>query len=86
VLVPAAYPLGGDPVHLGVVVCFTMTLGLITPPLGGVVLVVSAATREPYWSLMRALVPFILIELCVLVLMLYSPGLVLALPRGLGLL
>ena len=86
VLVPAAYPLGGDPVHLGVVVCFTMTLGLITPPLGGVVLVVSAATREPYWALMRALLPFLCVEFGVLAVLLYQPELVLVLPRKLGLL
>ncbi|WP_084421591.1 TRAP transporter large permease [Henriciella litoralis] len=86
ILVPAAYPLGADPVHLGVVVCFTITLGLITPPLGGVVLVVSAATRESYWQLMRALLPFILIEFAVLGLLLYVPELTLALPQALGLL
>ncbi len=86
ILVPAAYPLGADPVHLGVIVCFTITLGLITPPLGGVVLIVSAATRESYWSLMKALMPFILIEFAVLFLLLYEPGIVLALPRAMGLL
>jgi tripartite ATP-independent transporter DctM subunit len=86
ILVPAAYPLGADPVHLGVIVCFTITLGLITPPLGGVVLIVSAATRESYWSLMKALLPFILIEFAVLFLLLYEPGIVLSLPRAMGLL
>ena len=86
ILVPAAYPLGADPVHLGIIVCFTITLGLITPPLGGVVLIVSAATRESYWSLMKALLPFILIEFAVLFLLLYEPGIVLSLPRAMGLL
>ena len=86
ILVPAAYQLGADPVHLGVLVCFTITLGLITPPLGGVVLIVSAATRESYWALMKALLPFILIEFAVLFLLLYVPAIVLTLPRVLGLL
>ncbi|KCZ86191.1 TRAP transporter DctM subunit [Hyphomonas adhaerens MHS-3] len=86
ILVPAAYTLGADPVHLGVIVCFTITLGLITPPLGGVVLIVSAATRESYWALMKVLMPFILIEFAVLFLLLYVPDIVLTLPRVLGLL
>lgn len=86
ILVPAAYQLGADPVHLGVLVCFTITLGLISPPLGGVVLIVSAATRESYWEIMKALLPFILIEFAVLFLLLYVPSIVLALPRALGLL
>ena len=86
ILVPAAYQLGADPVHLGVLVCFTITLGLITPPLGGVVLIVSAATRESYWAIMKALLPFILIEFAVLFLLLYVPSIVLTLPRALGLL
>ena len=49
-------------------------------------LIISAATRESYWEIMKALLPFILIEFAVLFLLLYVPSIVLALPRALGLL
>lgn len=86
ILAPVAYSLGADPVHLGVVICLTITLGLITPPLGGAVLIVSSVTGEPYWRLMRATAPFIALEILILVLIAYSPGLALWLPQQLGLL
>ena len=36
VLAPMALKMGIDPIHLGVVVCFNLVLGLITPPVGAV--------------------------------------------------
>ncbi len=86
ILVPAAYVLGADPVHLGVMVCLACTMGLITPPLGGAVLIVSSVTGTSYWQLMRAIAPFIALEIAVLFLLVFTPSLTLALPRALGLL
>lgn len=86
ILAPAAYALGADPVHLGVVICMTITLGMITPPLGGAVLIVSSVTGASYAKLMRATAPFVLIEIMIVALLAYAPGLVLALPKALGLL
>ena len=40
VLAPMAAKLGMDPIHLGIVVCFNLVLGLITPPVGAVLFAV----------------------------------------------
>lgn len=86
ILAPAAYALGADPIHLGVLICLTITLGLISPPLGGVVLIISSTTGESYWRLMRAVLPFFIIEIIVILVLAYLPELTLALPRALGML
>lgn len=53
VLVPLAAKLGIDPVHFGVIVCFNLVLGLITPPVG-VYCFPSAALPECRWRSCRA--------------------------------
>ena len=85
-LAPVAIAQGADPVHLGIVLCFNLSLGLISPPLGGCLLVVSTVTGLNYWRLARAVLPFFLVEIGVLALLVWLPGLTLWLPRMLGLL
>ena len=85
IFVPVAVSLGVDPVHLGIVICFNITIGLLSPPLGGVILIISTVTGANYWRLIRATLPFFLIEVCVLALLTVFPQLSLALPTWLGL-
>jgi tripartite ATP-independent transporter DctM subunit len=85
VLVPVAISQGADPVHVGVIVCLTLAMGLISPPLGGSVLVVSAVTRTNYWKLFSRVLPFLLIEIAVLLAVVLIPEITLFLPNVLGL-
>ena len=82
---PQALALGVDPVHLGIILSLNLTLGMITPPLGGCLLVVSAVTQVDYWALSKAVLPFILVEALVLVFIIFVPELTLFLPREAGL-
>lgn len=84
-LAPVALAQGADPVHLGIILCFNLSIGLISPPLGGCLLVVSAVTGVNYWKLALRIVPFVLVEVAVLVLLIAFPDISLALPRALGL-
>jgi TRAP-type C4-dicarboxylate transport system permease large subunit len=81
ILAPAAYALGGDPVHLGIVICLTISLGLITPPIGGAILVVTSVTATPYGRLMRATLPFVIVEFLLILFFALCPEVVMALPR-----
>jgi tripartite ATP-independent transporter DctM subunit len=83
-LAPVALDQGADPVHLGIVICFNLCIGLVSPPLGGCLLVVSAVSKVNYWALARAVVPFVLAEICVLALLVAVPDISLALPHWLG--
>lgn len=85
-LAPVAIAQGADPVHLGTIIGVSLSIGLITPPIGGSALVVSGVCGVSYWSLSRALLPFIAVEIAVLMLLIFVPELSLALPRVLGLL
>lgn len=82
---PACLTQGVDPVHLGIVLCLNLTMGLITPPLGACLIVVSAVTGENYWSLARATLPFIVVEILVLLLVILVPNVSLYLPGLLNL-
>lgn len=85
VLVPTAIAQGGDPVHVGVCLCLTLAMGMITPPLGGSILVVSAVTGSSYWQLFRSVLPLLLVEVLVLLAVVTLPELTLFLPRFFGL-
>jgi tripartite ATP-independent transporter DctM subunit len=81
---PAAVAQGIDPVHLGIVLCLNLTMGLITPPLGNCLIVISAISGENYWNLVWATLPFVLVEVGVLLIITLVPALSLFLPRVLG--
>jgi tripartite ATP-independent transporter DctM subunit len=82
---PAAVAQGVDPIHLGIILCLNLTMGLITPPLGGCLIVVSAISGENYWTLAKATLPFILVEIVTLLIITLFPPLSLYLPGLLGL-
>ena len=81
---PTAVAQGVDPIHLGIILCLNLTMGLITPPLGGCLIVVSAISGENYWTLAKATLPFILVEIVLLLIITLVPSLSLYLPRILG--
>ena len=84
-LAPVAIAQGADPTHLGIIICFNLSIGLITPPLGGVLLIVSAVTGTNYWKLAWAILPFVIVELLVLGILILVPDITLAIPRAMGL-
>lgn len=81
---PACLAQGVDPTHLGIILCLNLTMGLITPPLGGCLIIVSTISEENYWSLARSTLPFILVEVVVLLMLTLFPSISLFLPRLLG--
>jgi tripartite ATP-independent transporter DctM subunit len=83
-LVPPALEMGMHPVHIGIVIVINLMLGIITPPFGAALLVVSAVTRTSYWAIARAALPFILVQVGVLMLLTFVPWFSLALPRAMG--
>lgn len=82
---PTALAQGIDPIHLGVILCLNLTIGLVTPPIGACLMVISAIAQENYWSLARETLPFVLIEIVVLAVITFIPETVLYLPRLMGL-
>ncbi len=81
VVVPAIVAVGIDPVHFGMVMIVNMMIGLITPPVGLALFIVSNISGASVASIARDCVPFILGFLVVLALITFVPELVLWLPN-----
>ncbi len=81
VLAPIAVHLGIDPVHMGIVICLNLVLGLITPPVGAVLFAVCGVTGMSLDRLSRAIWPPFLVSLAVLAVVTYIPWLSTCLPR-----
>ncbi|MBN9427725.1 MAG: TRAP transporter large permease [Burkholderiales bacterium] len=84
ILAPIAGSLGIDALHFAIVVIFNLTLGMITPPVGGLLFVTSVTTKVGMTALVRQLPPFLLAHLLVLVLLTLFPILSNGLPHLLG--
>ena len=85
-LAPIAVAQGTHPVALGVLICVNIAIGLITPPMGEGLLMVSTITGQRYWTLCMRALPFVAAEIITLLVITFFPELILALPRAMGLL
>ncbi len=81
VLAPLAARVGIDPVHFGTVVVINAVIGLITPPVGASLFVVSSIGRIGVDRMSRAVWPFVAVATLVLLLVTYVPALSTWLPR-----
>lgn len=85
ILAPAAEAAGIHPLHFGVVTILNLNIGLLTPPLG-VSLFASARIAEcPLSDVIRAVLPFIAVNIVALAIVSAVPALTLWLPRLAGL-
>lgn len=84
ILMPVVVSLGVDPIHFGIIVCFNLTLGLITPPVGIVLFIVSNMTKVKLPSLVKASMPFLIGLIIILFVLTYVPDLSMWLPNLLG--
>lgn len=84
VLIPSAQALGIDMVHFGVVVVVNIMIGLITPPYGLLLFIMTRIAVVPMRDLVLDVLPFLWAMFASLALITIFPGLVLWLPRLLG--
>lgn len=81
ILAPLAPAFGIDPVHLGVIICLNLVLGLVTPPVGAVLFAVCGIAKISMDSLAKAVLPPFFVALAVLALVTYVPWLSTFLPK-----
>ncbi len=84
ILAPVAAKVGIEPIHFAMVVIYNLTLGMITPPVGGLLFVTSNVSRVPLSDLTRELKPFLLAHGVVLVILTFVPALSTWAPHALG--
>ena len=84
VLGPVALQFGIDPLQFAMMLVLNLTIGMITPPVGPVLFVISTVGRVRLEAIARAVLPLLAAELVVLLLVILFPALSTALPRWLG--
>jgi len=81
ILVPPALALGIDPVHFGLIFVLNLMIGTITPPVGVVLYVTAKVAQVPFDRMARAVLPYLVPLIAVLVLCTFWPPLTTFLPK-----
>jgi C4-dicarboxylate transporter DctM subunit len=84
IFIPTAQALGIDLVHFGVVTVFNIMIGLVTPPYGLLLFIISAISGAPLRTIIRDTMPFVYAMIVALLVITYFPETVLWLPRMMG--
>lgn len=84
ILAPVALKLGVDPVHFAMIVIYNLTLGMVTPPVGGLLFVTANVSQVPMAALTRELKPFLWAHGLILVVITFVPALSTWLPHVAG--
>ncbi len=89
ILVPVLGPVGDqfglDPMYFAIMLVLNLTIGMVTPPVGPVLFVISTVGRVRLEALARAIVPFLFAELVVLALVIAFPPISTTVPKLFGL-
>ena len=80
VLLPLVQQIGVDPLHFGVILVLNLVIGLTTPPVGVCLFIACSIGQTNLIKLSRAILPFLLASIVVLLICTYWEALVLAIP------
>lgn len=75
IILPIARSYGIDPIHLGIIMVINLEIGLLTPPVGFNLVVAMTALKEKFSDVTRAVIPFVLMMLGVLMVISFVPEL-----------
>lgn len=81
---PVAVAYGIDPLYFGFLFTYNLVVGMMTPPVGVLLFVMSGITRVPMTTVIRESMPYVYVQFAVLLLCALCPPVVLWLPRALG--
>ena len=84
VLLPLMLKIGVDPLHFGVILVLNLVIGLTTPPVGVCLFVACALGQTTLERLSRAILPFLVASIAVLIICTYWEGLIMAIPKFFG--
>lgn len=88
-LVPVFQPLvravGISEIHLGIVVVLNLMIGLMTPPYGQSLFMLSGTTRVPFNTVVKYVLPWLLPMFIAMLLITFFPSITLTIPRIMGL-
>jgi C4-dicarboxylate transporter DctM subunit len=74
-ILPVAARFGIDPLHLGAIFLINLELGYLTPPVGMNLFLSSYRFNKPMPQIIRAVLPFMLVQLAAVLLVTFIPWL-----------
>ena len=80
ILLPAVLAYGINPIQFGVVVIFNLMIGILTPPMGTALFVVSRVGNMQFKTLVKGVLPFLIPLIITLILLNVFPQITLFLP------
>lgn len=81
VLLPVAVNVGFDPIHFGLIMILNLMIGLLTPPLGMVLYVLSSVSKVPFERIVKVTMPYVIVLFITLLVFTFVPQIVLFLPN-----
>jgi len=84
ILLPITTMLGIHPIQLGLIIVLNLMIGLLTPPVGFVLFVLSSATKIQVNKITSMVLPWLIPLIITLLLVTYIPNIVLFLPKMFG--
>jgi TRAP-type C4-dicarboxylate transport system permease large subunit len=84
ILGPIFTDLGVDSIHFAIIMSVNLTVGLAPPPMGLVLFVAAAVSREKVETIAKAILPFLAVEIAVIFLITYVPAISMTIPRLTG--
>jgi len=84
ILLPLAVKYGIHPLHFALIMIVNVNIGLTTPPLGVCLFTAAPIAKTSYESIALKVLPFVAMEIIVLLMITYIPDIVLIVPRLTG--
>ncbi len=84
ILAPLVINLGIHPLHFGIMMCVNLNIALMTPPLGGCLFMAMIISKLSLGEIVKAIWPYIVVEITVLFLLVYIPPITMFVPKLLG--
>ncbi|MBE2894550.1 TRAP transporter large permease [Spirabiliibacterium falconis] len=81
IFLPIASDIGVDPVHFGIIMTFSLCIGICTPPVGSALFVGCSVGNVSIDKVLKPLIPFFIVMILTLLLVTFIPDLSLILPK-----
>ncbi len=84
ILIPVGIALGCNELHIGMLFCICLVVGFVTPPFGYNLFTAVSVSGLKFVDVVKGTLPFLIVEILVLFVFAYFPGIILWLPRLVG--
>lgn len=81
-LIPVIETVGIDPIHFGIVMVFTLMIGVVTPPFGAILFVLEKVTDASLEEVIRSIIPYYIPMVLAVIILILVPELVTYIPNN----